>query len=232
LRYAPSKEIQLETYYRMKLAHYQIEQIKEYIDQQNIWYDDIKDELLDHIICAVEADMEANESKFVDALGKALTEVSPNELQRQKLKVEHVQAFKDVFTTFKQLVSGPKILYVVLLLLLNISITQVRTIDLNEFLKLLHLCGLVLLFLNFIIRTLNNHKFRPLYNVYFMSRLNAIYTSSLISTSIISLLLSNWLVQTPTALVAYSTLFMTYLIASFIVLNRTFLKVKEHAEAQ
>lgn len=216
----------------MKLAHYQIEHIKEYIDGQNIWYDDVKNELLDHIICAVEVDMEANQRSFVDALGKVLIEVNPNTLQRQKLKVEHIQAFRDVLLELKRIVSGQRTLYIILFLLLNIAITRVTALDLKEYLKLLHLGGLVLLFFNFIIRTLTNHKFRPLYNVYFISRLNSIYTSSLIGTSLISLFLSSWLVQTPVALVVYSTAFMTYLTASFFVLNRTFLMVKRHAETQ
>ncbi|GAB5533241.1 MAG: hypothetical protein Roseis3KO_50180 [Roseivirga sp.] len=41
----------------MKLAHYQLEHINQYISSQNICYTDIKHELTDHIATAIEHKM-------------------------------------------------------------------------------------------------------------------------------------------------------------------------------
>lgn len=209
----------------MKLAHYQIEHIKEYIDQQNIWYDDIKDELLDHIICAVEADMEANESKFVDALGKALTEVSPNELQRQKLKVEHIQTFKDIAAELKAFVSTKKVAYTLAATAISYAIIRF-SVDLEEAMKVFQPAMILALMLSFAIPTVSNRALRPLKNAYFISRLNTIYTSAFLASSIINLLALDWLIVHPKALIIYITIFICYVIAGFLLMNKTMLKLK------
>lgn len=215
----------------MKLAYYQIEHIKQYIDQQNIWYDDVKGELLDHIVCAVEHEMEVGDRKFVDALARVLIEIDPSALQRQKLKVEHIATFKDVYHELTGFFTTSKALYPLAAFMGSILFAFWCS-DLKLGLQLFHGLSVLALFGNFIARTWRNAKFKPLYNVYFMSRLNAIYTPSFLIGSLVSLLISTWLVHNPIAFVVYLGSFATFLIAGFLVMNRTFLKLKKHAATQ
>ncbi|MCO6361036.1 hypothetical protein [Roseivirga pacifica] len=209
----------------MKLAHYQIEHIKEYIDRQNIWYDDIKDELLDHLICAVEAEMETNEIKFIDALGKVLTEVNPNELQRQKLKVEHIQTFKDLASELKAFVSTKKVIFTLAATTISYSVIRF-SVDLEEAMKVFQPAMILALMLSFAIPTVSNRALRPLKNAYFISRLNTIYTSAFLASSIINLLALDWLIAHPKALIIYITIFICFVIAGFLLMNKTMLKLK------
>jgi hypothetical protein len=211
----------------MKLAHYQIEHIKEYIDAQNIWYDDIKIELVDHIVCNVEHQMEVSDIKFIEAAARAIEEVNPSAIQKERLKVEHIATFKEVYNEAIGLFSGSKIYLAVLAVLAGILLV-IFSSDLEEALRLFSTTSLTVLFVNFFARTYFNRKFKPLYNSYFMSRLNAVYTSALLFTSLIGLLVADWLVQSPVALIIYICAFNLYLIASFMVMNRTFNKLKNH----
>ena len=97
----------------MKLAHYQIEHIREYIDGQNIWYDDIKIELIDHIVCNIEHQMEDSDIKFVEAAAIAIKEIDPASIQKERLKVEHIATFKEVYHEIIDLFSG-SILFILL----------------------------------------------------------------------------------------------------------------------
>ena len=209
----------------MKLAHYQIEHIKEYIDRQNIWYDDIKDELLDHLICAVETEMETNEIKFIDALGKVLTEVNPNELQRQKLKVEHIQTFKDLASELKAFVSTKKVIFTLVATAISYAVIRF-SVDLEEAMKVFQPAMILALMLSFAIPTVRNRALRPLKNAYFISRLNTIYTSAFLASSIINLLALDWLIAHPKALIIYITIFICYVIAGFLLMNKIMLKLK------
>ena len=102
----------------MKLSHYQIEHIREYIDAQNIWYDDIKIELLDHIVCNIEHQMEASDIKFIEAAARAIEEVNPSAIQKERLKVEHIATFKEVYHEAIGLFSGSKIYLAVMAVLM------------------------------------------------------------------------------------------------------------------
>tara|TARA_R110000796_G_scaffold71409_3_gene162065 strand:+ start:54812 stop:55459 length:648 start_codon:yes stop_codon:yes gene_type:complete len=212
----------------MKLAHYQIEQIREYIDGQNIWYDDIKIELIDHIVCNIEHQMEDSDIKFVEAAAIAIKEIDPAAIQKERLKVEHIATFKEVYHEIVDLFSGSKIYLAVVAVLAGVLLTTVSN-NLEETLRLFSTTALTALFVNFFARTYFNRKFKPLYNSFFMSRLNTVYTSALLFTSLIGLLLTDWLVQNPVALIIYISTFNLYLIASFKVINRTFNKLKHHA---
>ena len=214
----------------MRLAHYQIEHIKEYIDHQNIWYKDIKDELLDHIICAVEEEMEHNDTKFVDALAKVILEVKPKALQRAKLKTEHLRTFKSVYQEFSTVLQTKP--YQIVLAIAFAACIILTSGSLDDTLRIYHMLGLVALFFNFFIRTWGNMKFQPLHNTLFMSRLNATYTPALLITSLVSLLLSDWLQQAPLALLIYISLFNCYILACFHLLNRSFVELKKYGTTQ
>ena len=214
----------------MKLAHYQIEQIREYINAQNIWYQDVKDELLDHMVCAVEEDMIRHNSTFVDAVAKVIVEVKPNRLQRTKLKTEHVRTYKEAYLTLIEVVTKQSYL---IALAIGISAAAIFVFsDLNELLNVYTLGFMVLLFYNFFVRTWNNRAFYPLYNTFFMSRLNALYMPGLIIPSLVNAWAADWLTQQPWLLLGYFSLFNCYVIISFLVLNKSFIKLRKHASTQ
>ncbi|KYG80861.1 hypothetical protein AWW67_08545 [Roseivirga seohaensis] len=171
--------------------------------------------------------MATSDIKFVEAAALAIEEINPSAIQKERLKVEHIATFKEVYQEIIGLFSGTKIYLAVVAILAGVLLTTVSN-DLEETLRLFSTMALTALFVNFFARTYFNRKFKPLYNSFFMSRLNTVYTSALLSTSLVGLLLTDWLVQNPVALIIYISTFNLYLIASFRVLNRTFNKLRNH----
>jgi hypothetical protein len=211
----------------MKLAYYQIEHIREYIDAENIWYDDIKIELVDHIVCNIEQQMEVSDIKFVEAAALAIEEINPSAVQQERLKVEHIATFKEVFQEAIDLFSSSKLLYTILSLLAGILMVELSG-DLGKNLYGFIILSFVALFFSFVIRTLFNKKFKPLHNVYFMSRMNAVYTIGLGVNSLIALFLTDWLARNPIVFIIYISALSIYLIAGFRVMNKTFKKLQNH----
>jgi hypothetical protein len=211
----------------MKLAYYQIEHIREYIDAENIWYDDIKIELVDHIVCNIEQQMEVSDIKFVEAAALAIEEINPSSVQQERLKVEHIATFKEVYHEAIDLFSSSKLLYTILSLLAGILMVELSS-DLGKNLYGFIILSFVALFFSFVIRTLFNKKFKPLHNVYFMSRMNAVYTIGLGVNSLIALFLTDWLARNPIVFIIYISALSIYLIAGFRVMNKTFKKLQNH----
>ncbi|MFT6969889.1 MAG: hypothetical protein ACJAXX_000452 [Roseivirga sp.] len=211
----------------MKLAYYQIEHIREYIDAENIWYDDIKIELVDHIVCNIEQQMEVSDIKFVEAAALAIEEINPSAVQQERLKVEHIATFKEVYHEAIDLFSGKKIFYPMLFVLAGILLVELSS-DLGKNLYDFIILSFVALFFSFVIRTLFNKKFKPLHNVYFMSRMNAVYTIGLGVNSLIALFLTDWLARNPIVFIIYISALSIYLIAGFRVMNKTFQKLQNH----
>jgi hypothetical protein len=211
----------------MKLAYYQIEHIREYIDAENIWYDDIKIELVDHIVCNIEQQMEVSDIKFVEAAALAIEEINPSAVQQERLKVEHIATFKEVFQEAIDLFSSSKLLYTILSLLAGILMVELSS-DLGKNLYCFIIFSFVALFFSFVIRTLFSKKFKPLHNVYFMSRMNAVCTIGLGVNSLIALFLTDWLARNPVIFILYISALSIYLIAGFRVMNRTFKKLQNH----
>jgi hypothetical protein len=211
----------------MKLAYYQIEHIREYIDAENIWYDDIKIELVDHIVCNIEQQMKVSDIKFVEAAALAIEEINPSSVQQERLKVEHIATFKEVYHEAIDLFSSSKLLYTILSLLAGILMVELSS-DLGKNLYGFIILSFVALFFSFVIRTLFNKKFKPLHNVYFMSRMNAVYTIGLGVNSLIALFLTDWLARNPIVFIIYISALSIYLIAGFRVMNKTFKKLQNH----
>jgi hypothetical protein len=211
----------------MKLAYYQIEHIREYIDAENIWYDDIKIELVDHIVCNIEQQMKVSDIKFVEAAALAIEEINPSSVQQERLKVEHIATFKEVYHEAIDLFSSSKLLYTILSLLAGILLVELSS-DLGKNLYGFIILSFVALFFSFVIRTLFNKKFKPLHNVYFMSRMNAVYTIGLGVNSLIALFLTDWLARNPIVFIIYISALSIYLIAGFRVMNKTFKKLQNH----
>ncbi len=212
----------------MKLAHYHIEHIKEWIGMQNIWYDEIKDELLDHMICSTEHKIQASEMKFIEALAEVCNEVKPFELQRQKLKYEHINSFKEVLTEmtrFSLLKSNSLVLTMSVL-----AFILFRTpIDNTATLRIYLTSSVLLVMLATLFYTYRHRANHPFSNVYFMAKMNGVCTTNFLIISLIQLLLVDWLIGNPFFLFVLFGLQSWYLFSGIRVLFQSFTRIKHAA---
>ena len=208
----------------MKLAYYQIEHLREYIDNQSIWYDDIKEEILDHVATAVEERMADGEESFVDASTTVFAELKIHQFQRQKLKVEHIATLKEVGSEMLSFFSGKRLLFTVLIALLSGTMLFASSGLITEFGRL-SIIGPLLLMIYFIVIPTYARKFRVLYQSYYMSRINAIYLPGFLVSSLFGWV-ESWLLQQPLVLMTFLTLYYLFVTAGIIVMNRTLNKVK------
>lgn len=204
----------------MKLAHYQIEHIRQWISMQNIWYDEIKDELLDHMVCAVEEQMEFREVNFADALAQVCSEVNPQKLQRQKLKYEHLKTLKDTLGEMLKLKAVKALGLIaslsILVALGNIGTSPSTILKLYMFLTIVSVFAISASFL-FRLRGKN-----PLSNIYVVSRSNTIISSSLIIISLTDIFLDDWLMNHTVFLFMFMGLLTWYVISGLMVLNDSY----------
>lgn len=204
----------------MKLAHYQIEHIREWIGMQNIWYDEIKDELLDHIVCAVEEQMTSEETRFADALARVCSEVDPQKLQRQKLMHEHIKTFKN---TIGEMLKLRAVKALILIMSLSILVTLGNTgTSSSTILKLYMFLTVVSVFLvsaSFLFRARGKN---PLSNIYVVSRTNTVISSSLIIISLTDIFLDDWLITHPIFLFTLMGLLTWFVTSGLIVLKNSF----------
>lgn len=209
----------------MKLTHYQIEHIREWIEMQNIWYDEIKDELLDHMVCAVEERMAGSEISFVHALAEVCAEVNPSQMQRQKLRFEHFNALKEAFIEMKQ-INLTKLLSLGFLFLCFILLQTYTTTDNSNSLKIFMTASAILIFLFGGVYTYKFRQNKPLSNAYVFSRMNGIYLVSFLYASLPQILFWEWLLNEPTRSFIYAGLQFWFVISGIIVLYNSFNKLK------
>lgn len=69
----------------MKLNPSQIQEIDRLIGDHNIWYDDLKNELTDHVASAVEDRLGQENTSFDHALMQVMEEIDPEKIQRQRM---------------------------------------------------------------------------------------------------------------------------------------------------
>ncbi|OEK05013.1 hypothetical protein [Roseivirga misakiensis] len=210
----------------MKLAHYQLEQIEEYIKDQNIWYDDVRQELLDHMATSVEEKMDKEDSSFVDACAKVFTEIDIPRFQRHKLKFEHIATLKEAGNEMLTFFKGIKLFYLVMIIsACAIALAQPQFIK-EWFWTLTVWCPVLLLFY-FVLVPIYARKYRVLYLSYYMSRVNALFTPTFLSVSVLGYLDTWFLQHTSIALVVFS-IFYLFVISGLSVLHKTLKKVKSN----
>ena len=209
----------------MKLAHYQIEHIREWINMQNIWYDEIKDELLDHMVCAVEQRMANAEISFVNALAEVCKEVNPTQVQRQKLKFEHFNALKETFSEMKNF-DLMKVLSLTVLFIMFILLQTYTTTDNANSLKIFMTASAILVMLFGAIYTYKFRQIKPLSNAFVFSRINGIYLVSFLYASLPQILFWEWLLSHSTLSFIYIGLQFWFIISGIKVLYESFNKLK------
>ncbi|MFY0592400.1 hypothetical protein [Roseivirga sp.] len=210
----------------MKLAHYQLEQIEDYIKDQNIWYDDVRQELLDHVATAVEEKMENEDFSFVDACGEIFTTIDIPKFQRHKLKYEHIATLKEVGNEMLTFFQGAKLLCLVAIISAS-AVALAQPALTKEWFWTLTVWSPALLLFYFIIVPIYARKYRVLYLSYYMSRVNALYTPTFLIISLLGYLDAWFLQNTSIALVVFS-IFYLFVISALSVLHKTLKKVKSN----
>jgi len=208
----------------MKLVHYQIEQIQAYIATQNIWYDDVKAELLDHVATAVEEKMVDQDLTFIDAYGEVFLALDMNKFQRHKLKYEHIATLRDVGNEMLTFLKGKKLLCLLAIISasgIGFSISATVTEELWS----LGVWMPLSLMVYFIIIPIYAKKYRVLYLSYYMSRINAIYLPTFMALSLIGWV-ENWLLVNPIFAITFFSAYNLFVIAGLIIMNRTLKQVK------
>lgn len=86
----------------MKLNPNHISRIQTRIGLELVYYTDIRAELIDHIACKIETEIN-REDEFEDLLRKTLTEIDPRKFQRQLLMQAHLNSLKEFLVDFSNL---------------------------------------------------------------------------------------------------------------------------------
>lgn len=213
----------------MKLVHYQIEHIEEYINSQGIWYDDVKAELLDHIICSVEERMLERGLAFKDVLADVLVEINVNKFQRTKLKYEHLNTYKEVFREMSGFLKGIKFFILTLLVTLAVFVCYQPMNSPVANLQVLSMGIVVFAMFYFIGLPAYDRKYRALYHCFYMSRVNAVTIPILITVSVFEGRLADWLMSTPLLATILYSFILLFIASATLVMNRTYKEVKQRA---
>ncbi|MBO3697796.1 hypothetical protein [Roseivirga sp. E12] len=208
----------------MRLAHYQIEQIKEYINDQNIWYDDVREEILDHVATAVEERLNTTDISFVDACAEMFREMDINKFQRQKLKYEHLATLKEVGKEMMTFLTGKKLAFLILMITATYFIFSL-SVNLSENIWFLSIYGPVILMIYFIIIPTYARRFRVLYQSYYLSRINAIYSPSFVLMSVFGWM-EAWLLNNMTIAIILFTLYHLFVVSGLRIMHKTLKQVK------
>lgn len=208
----------------MKLAHYQLEQIRTYINDQSIWYDDVREEILDHVATSVEAKMTNTDIRFVDACAEVFKELDIQSFQRQRLKYEHIATFRDVFQVMLSFFTGKRLLYLVTIISCTFFAYSLSTEWVENY-WLLTIWGPVVLMFYFIAIPVHARRFRVLYQSYYMSRINAIYTPAFLLTSVFGWT-EDWLLAHTNWALIFFTAYHLFVVSGLMVMHNTLKQVK------
>ena len=209
----------------MTLDKTQIFEIKELVNKQSIWYNDIKEELVDHIASEVEQQMQQG-ADFKEALSQVTPQINFKKIQRERLKYEHIRAMKDVLTEMKSFLAGPR-----LLILISLAALQgVLYLYFPENAMDLQIATVMILVIMMVYYLgipwyLAQNQPKPLSNVHYMSRINAIYSSSLIISALIGLF-RTWYLEMPGLGLAVFVLFYWFAVAGWMVMRKTLRDVR------
>lgn len=86
----------------MKLNPQQVSQIGQKISSSQVYYNDIRSEITDHIACKIEAELMSDE-EFEGLLQKSLSEVNPKRFQRSLLIQAHLNSLIEFLGNFGNL---------------------------------------------------------------------------------------------------------------------------------
>lgn len=210
----------------MKLTPYQIEQITVYIDDQNIWYDDVKAEIIDHVATAVEEKMASEELAFIEASAEVFLALNINRFQRHKLNYEHLATLREVGNEMLTFLKGKRLLYMIAIISvsgLGFSISTTAT----EWLFALGI-GLPALPGIYFLVILNYPRKHPIrYQSYYVSKVHAINLPICMILPM-ALWAEDWLLAHPIIAVTFFSAYPLFVVAGLMVINKNLKQVKSN----
>lgn len=211
----------------MKLAHYQLEHINQYISSQHICYTDIRHELTDHIATSIEHKMAEENTSFANAFSQTIEEVSCSAIQRKKLINETLALWKMVGANAFDLLKGYRALMLVLAAslcsLMFFSNLGLQSLD-NWFST-----GINVLAIIPVITCLLDKKLKPYKQSYFMSSVVGLYLLVQILVSIKTFLFDRLVAPTPLIQTIYFSMVIFSILLGFQLINNAYRKVKRYA---
>lgn len=206
----------------MRLEDYQIQQIQGYLDEQSIWYNDIKEEILDHIISFVEQRTEASNEDFVVILAEVLSEVDIPNIQRQKAAKESKVTLSLIAHEMLSYLKGRRLVIITLLFIEILVISETTFLLSIPF----SVEGLAMMALIPFISLHPYFKSTTLLNSVFNLRAGVIITVLSLSSAINALMASSLSSAVLSAL--YYCALALFLMAAFQVLKKTYHRIKLH----
>jgi hypothetical protein len=171
----------------MKLAHYQIEHIREYIKDQNIWYYDVRQELVDHIASAIESKIEEEEISFSKAFAEAIEGIDCRKVQRKRMKIATFLAHKNMKSEIFNLFQSAQLL-MPFTCFLGFYLLFSNTDQANLLIILFKTIGIAALIIPLLISLLDK-KYKPYNYTFFMGA----YNGSFLSIIVIAIPLDNYM---------------------------------------
>ncbi len=204
----------------MKLASYQIELISNYLDEQNIWYADLREELLDHVASSIEERSQGSEDRFPELLGEQLVELDINTIQAERVKREFRNTLQSILEEMLSMLKS-KMLLVLIVLFSGILLLFLKT----NLLELPIIEGIAILGLIPFLSVYPYFKSKALLHNIFKVRI------SVVVFSVVFAFVLNQLTQSFLPLVILPILncvLVWFLTGAYAVLQRTLNSIKVH----
>ncbi|KYG72049.1 hypothetical protein EV198_0094 [Roseivirga ehrenbergii] len=210
----------------MKLAHYQIEHIRSYVKDQNIWYYDVQHELVDHIASAIETKMDEDQISFSSAFSQIIESINCRSIQRSRTKAAtygvHKSIFKELMNMLKTVHAFiPVGLFFSLYLIFN-GLTD--AIWLIKLFKTLSICAILLPLLI----SLFDRRFKPYNYTSFIGSCNGVFLYIIIFGFVDERLVPTSLKTTPFYYPIYFAIIFTGLYLAFNVIKKHYKNIKNH----
>jgi hypothetical protein len=210
----------------MKLAHYQIEHIKAYIEDQGIWYFDVRDELVDHIASSVEDGISKENLTFAKAFAQSIEAINYKTIQRKRMRAStsavHRELLKELLatsTSIRILVFGS--IFLVSYLMFG---SELPTESLVKSLKTLSICAVIIPLL----LSLFDRKNKPYNYTTFISIFNTLFLYVIILNGVENHGALDGIKLQPLFYPIYFTIIFTCIYLSYSIAFKQYQKLKNH----
>ncbi|MCE7995123.1 MAG: lipase maturation factor family protein [Roseivirga sp.] len=210
----------------MKLAHYQLAHITDYINAQNICYTDIRHELTDHIASAVEHKITEEGLSFAEAFSDSIEQVDCTAIQRNKLINETLALWKTMGRNAIDLLNGYRLLMLMLIACAT-SLTYFSGMS-AENLENWFSTGINVLIMIPVIACLLDRKLKPYKQSYFMSSVVGLYLMVQIIISLKTFVFDNLIDSSLIIQTIFFSIVLFVISLGFQLISKSYLRVKNY----
>lgn len=210
----------------MKLAHYQIEHIKAYIEDQGIWYYDVRDELVDHIASSVEDGISRENLTFAKAFAQSIEAINCKAIQRKRMRTSTYAIHRELLKELVNISLSIRILalgsiFLVFYLIFN---SALPTESVVKMLKTLSICAVIIPLL----LSLFDRKNKPYNYTTFISIFNTLFLYVIILNGAENHGALDGLKLQPLFFPIYFTIIFTCIYLSYSIAFKQYQKIKNH----